>query len=75
MTTGYTRQVAEIAPSVPAAVRRTAPVTAYRSTHSPRLQPVSGESGVVCRQRYGYYSTQQGYLTQLEAVLSDITAA
>lgn len=28
MTTGYTRQVAE----VPAAVRRTAPVTAYRST-------------------------------------------
>ena len=52
---------------MPAAVRRTAPVTAYRST----AFAASPTSIRYAASDYGYYSTQQGYLSQLEAVLSD----
>lgn len=72
MTTGYTRQVAEISTI---GASGGSPNSAGNGVQVDSIRRVSNQYQVnqvwYAASDYGYYSTQQGYLTQLEAVLSD----
>ena len=72
MTTGYTRQVAEISTI---GASGGSPNSAGNGVQVDSIRRVSNQYQVnqvwYAASDYGYYSTQQGYLSQLEAVLSD----
>ncbi|CAD7365962.1 flagellar hook-associated protein FlgK [Escherichia coli] len=72
MTTGYTRQVAEISTI---GASGGSPNSAGNGVQVDSIRRVSNQYQVnqvwYAASDYGYYSTQQEYLTQLEAVLSD----
>ncbi|HBK2307162.1 TPA: flagellar hook-associated protein FlgK [Escherichia coli] len=72
MTTGYTRQVAEISTI---GASGGSPNSAGNGVQVDNIRRVSNQYQVnqvwYAASDYGYYSTQQGYLSQLEAVLSD----
>ena len=72
MPTGYTRQVAEISTI---GASGGSPNSAGNGVQVDSIRRVSNQYQVnqvwYAASDYGYYSTQQGYLTQLEAVLSD----
>ena len=72
MTTGYTRQVAEISTI---GASGGSPNSAGNGVQVDSIRRVSNQYQAnqvwYAASDYGYYSTQQGYLSQLEAVLSD----